>query len=81
MENEQEDFDVEINPLDRKVGPVGWLYRNNKPTHRPLCYCCGGSMGVRKALAKRYKFTPGAKNLGFRGPSRGHKPKHKDHRR
>lgn len=68
-------------PFTDKVSPASCLgYR----VLRPLCSCCGGSQGVRRAWRKLHHHDHEYRNWKHGKPihvhSKGHKPKNKDHR-
>ena len=49
---------LETLPLSGKVSPAACLGRR---VLRPLCPCCGGSCGIRRALAKFSRYHKGVR--------------------
>lgn len=75
--------DYEVHDYDRlesKVSMVGWLHANNRLTCRPVCSCCGGSQGIRRAWRKYNRHNEEMHFRPWQAETRGQKPRYKDHR-
>ena len=57
-------MDYEEKPFNGKISPTACL---GGRTPRPLCYCCGGAVGVRRAKRKMHRHHEGL--------SKGQRPK------